>query len=305
MKFSIVIPVMNEEENIEDLFNEIKQSIGSLSDSYEIIAVNDGSTDSTFEVLKKLHPITVINFRKNSGQSSALDAGIKQAKGDYIFTLDGDGQNDPADFKKLYKKLQEGYDVVCGWRKKRKDTSVKKFISKGAAFLRSFLVNDEVHDAGCTLRIYKKECFEDIDLYGELHRMIPAMLRWRGFSIGEVEVNHRERKYGHSKYNGKRVIKGLLDMMYIWFWRKYSNRPLHLFGSLGLLAIVLGCSVILVLMYLRLYHQYSLSDKIWPLAAFFLILVGIQLFVSGLIAAQLVETQKKKKYYIKEIIHNS
>jgi len=302
--FSVVVPVYNEEKNVSSLYKEIQGSLEKLGKEYEIIFVDDGSVDKTYPQLKKLKPLTIIRFRTNSGQSAALDAGIKQARGKIIFTLDGDGQNDPADFSRLYEKLIQGFDVVCGWRHKRKDSFLRRFISYGARVLRSLLVDDRVHDAGCTLRIYRRECFVDLDLYGELHRMIPAMLRWRGFRIGEVKVNHRPRIHGRSKYNLTRAVRGFLDMVYIWFWRKYSQRPLHLFGGLGLVSSFLGTVILAVMVYLKIFYHYRLSDKIWPLVGFFLIMIGIQLLVTGLLAARGVEKDRSTRYYIAEIIHN-
>lgn len=304
-KISVVVPVFNEEKNIATLYKEILASVKKISPSFEIIFVDDGSTDETFKVLEKLSPIKVIRFRKNFGQSAALDAGIKEAKGDIVITLDGDGQNDPNDFPMLVSELEKGYDVVCGWRYKRKDTFMKKFVSRGAYFLRGFLVRDEIHDAGCSLRAYKKECFEDFNLYGELHRMIPALLRWRGFKIAEVKVNHRPRLFGKTKYNWKRTMKGFLDMIYIWFWRKYYARPLHLFGGMGLVFMMAGAAILGLLFVLRIFYSYSLSDKIWPIAGFVSIMIGIQFLMTGLLASQFVDMSRSKKYFIEKVVSRS
>ena len=259
--YSFIVPVYNEEGNVEKLHAEIVTAAGKLNKPYEVIFVDDGSTDQTLQKLKTLSPIKILVLRKNSGQSAALDAGIKTAQGEILITLDGDGQNNPVDVPKMLKKLN-GFDVVCGWRYKRKDPLAKRFISQGAKFFRSFLVADKVHDAGCTLRIYKRECFSGLDLYGEMHRMIPALLRWRGFSITEKKVSHRPRKHGKTKYSWKRVIKGFLDMINVWFWRKYESRPLHLFGTAGI--ITSGASLLLgiYLAVMRLFFNYSLANKI-------------------------------------------
>lgn len=292
--FSFIIPVFNEEENISTLYKEILFTAKKLKKPFEIIFINDGSTDNTLKILSKQKPIKIISFRKNYGQSAALDAGIKEAQGKILFTLDGDGQNDPKDIPTLLQKLEEGYDVVCGWRKKRNDTFTKRFISKGAAYLRSIFVKDTIHDAGCTLRAFTKDCFESIDLYGEMHRMIPALLRWEGYKITEIPVNHRARLHGKSKYNWKRIIKGFIDMINVWFWRKYENRPLYLFGSVGLLFIGIGMTLGIVLTIGRVLKLFSLSDKIWPLMAVFFLLFGMQVFISGLIANIII----KQKYSI-------
>jgi len=303
--YSVVVPVLNEEGNVAPLHKEILLVMKSLKKNFEIIFVNDGSADKTLQNLKKLKPVKIIDLRKNCGQSAALDAGIKASKGEILITLDGDGQNDPADIPELLAKMEEGYDAVCGWRYKRKDNFTKRFISKGAKFLRSLLVSDGVHDAGCTLRVYKRECFEDLDLYGEMHRMIPALLKWRGFKITEIKVNHRPRTRGKTKYNWKRTIKGFLDMLEIWFWRKYENRPLHLFGSLGLLLTIFSSLFLLFLAIKRLFFNYGLSDKIWPLAGMTSFITGIQLLIFGLLANLIIKNRYKKDFYkIREIIEN-
>lgn len=303
--YSVVVPVFNEEKNIPSLHREIVSTLRKLKKPYEIIFVNDGSTDNSLQVMKKLKPLKIISLRKNSGQSAALDAGIKNAEGEIIITLDGDGQNDPKDIPRLLAKLNEGYDIVCGWRHKRKDPLSKKIVSKGAAFLRKFFVDDYVHDSGCTLRVYKKECFENLDLYGEMHRMIPALMRWRGFKITEVKVNHRPRKYGKTKYNWKRTIKGFLDMIDVWFWRKYESRPLHIFGTIGLFLTFLSSLLIGYLAIARLFFGYSLSNRIWPLVGFVGFLTGIQFVIFGLLANLIIKTDSHKNFYsIKEIIEN-
>ena len=228
---SAVVPVYNEEKNVARLHQELKEALAEIGGFFEIIFVNDGSTDNTLEELKKLKPVKIINFRKNFGQTAAMDAGIKEARGEIVITMDGDGQNDPRDIPLLLEKINEGYDVVSGWRWQRKDKPMKRFLSRGANFLRKFLVSDNIHDSGCSLKAYRKECFDKVDLYGEMHRFIPAILRWRGFKIGEVKVSHRPRSAGETKYDWKRIPKGFLDMTSVWFWRKYSDRPLHLFGE--------------------------------------------------------------------------
>lgn len=308
MKYSFIIPVFNEEGNIQHLHKEIKETTQKLNGPSEIIFINDGSKDATLEKLSACKPVKIINFRKNYGQSAALDAGIKGAKGDIIITLDGDGQNDPADVPMMIEKLNEGFDVVCGWRKKREDSFSKKFISRGAAFLRSFLVQDTVHDAGCTLRVAKKECYEDIILYGELHRMIPALLRWEGFSITEIPVHHRARNSGTTKYNWRRIIKGFIDMLNIWFWRKYENRPLYFFGSIGIFATLIGAFMWVYLFIGRLLGLIYLSDRVWPLVALFFSLIGVQLFIWGILAniiiKQKYEISDKHPYKVVNVIEN-
>ncbi|MFA6524982.1 MAG: glycosyltransferase family 2 protein [Patescibacteria group bacterium] len=306
-KYSIIVPVYNEQDAVQPLFTEIKSVMESINEPYEIVFVDDGSIDHTLEKLKTLSPIKIIHFRKNFGQTAAMDAGFKNAEGEIFITMDGDGQNDPKDIPTLLAKMTEGYDVVSGWRFDRKDDFSKRFVSRGADYLRKFFINDQIHDSGCTLKAFRSECFENITLYGEIHRFIPGMLKWQGFRIGEVKVNHRPRTTGKTKYNWKRVIKGLIDMISVWFWRKYSGRPLHLFGTMG---AFLGTAGVLLGIYLaiaRIMGKIALQNSIWPLIAVFLMLTGIQLFVSGLLADIAVKTfydRKRTIYSIKEVIVN-
>lgn len=305
MKYSIIVPVYNEAENVIPLHKEIVAAMNALGESYEIIFINDGSTDKTRDQLATLSPITIIDFRKNFGQTAALDAGFKHAQGEFIIALDGDGQNPPTEIPKLIKAMKNGgFDVVSGWRQDRHDPVSKHLLSRGANKLRKLFINDGIHDSGCTLKIYKRECFDDIDLFGEMHRFIPGVLRWHGFSIGEVAVAHRQRQYGESKYNSVRVIKGLVDMIGVWFWRKYATRPLHLFGGSGIIFTAIGIVFLAALGLARLFWDFSLSRTIWPLIAVMLILIGFQLFISGLMAEMLVKNYYKngqRPYKIKKI----
>jgi glycosyltransferase involved in cell wall biosynthesis len=305
---SFVVPLLNEEGSVEQLHREIVQTISQNNLKAEIIFIDDGSVDATLEKAKNLKPLKIVALRGNFGQTAALDAGIKTASGEVLITLDGDLQNDPADTPKLLEKMDEGFDIVSGWRKNRRDPFSKKLFSRGADWMRKFLIDDQIHDSGCTLKAYKKECFEGVDLYGEMHRFIPAVLKIHGFKIGEVQVNHRPRTFGATKYNYKRVLKGFLDMLSVWFWRKFSNRPLHLFGGIGFAFSTVG-SVLLVWMAIdRIFWGTSLSNRIWPMLGVFLILIGIQLFISGLMADIAIKTYNQTKgergYFIKEIITN-
>lgn len=297
--FSVVVPVFNEEGNIATLVREIKKVMEKLKVEFEVIVVDDGSTDNTFNELKNLRrDVKIVRFRKNFGQSTALDAGIKTASGDIVVTMDGDGQNDPADIPTMLTKLNSGFDVVCGWRYKRRDSWSKIFVSAVAKKLRSLLVDDKVHDSGCTLRIYKRECFVDFDLSGEMHRMIPAILKWRGFRITEIKVNHRPRTKGLSKYGFSRTMKGFLDMILVWFSRKYDNRPIHLFGSVGLFLIFFSSLLLMALAIAKVFYGYQLSDKIWPLAGAMGFLAGLQLLVSGILADLIMKNNTKSKSWM-------
>lgn len=306
MKLSVVVPVYNEAENVGALHKEIVTALKRLKHTtFEVIFVNDGSTDATAQALEKLSPITVITFRKNFGQTAALDAGIKHATGDVVIAMDGDGQNDPADIPLLIEKINDGFDIVSGWRYARKDSPAKRFVSRGANLLRRYFIDDKIHDSGCTFKAYRRECFEHVDLYGEMHRFIPGILKLQGFTIAEVKVNHRPRRFGKTKYNMKRTLKGFLDMFSIWFWRKYSTRPLHLIGGLGFVLAFAGVAVVATLFVLRLLERISLANSVWPLAGFFLILMGGQMVVFGLLADVMIKSyyriHRETPYNIKSV----
>lgn len=310
MRISVIIPAYNEQENVKFVHEEVLRVLEKMElDYYEIIFINDGSTDGTLGELKKIKPVKIINFRKNFGQTAAMDAGIKTASGDLIATMDGDGQNDPADIPKMLEKMKnDDLDVVSGWRKIRKDPVLKRISSGVAARLRKFLINDGIKDSGCTLKIYKKECFDHIDLVGEMHRFIPALLKIKGFKVGEIEVNHRPRISDKTKYNWKRGMRGILDMISVWFWKKYANRPLHLFGGVGILLIfVSGISMAYVL-YEKFAFGFDLSDTALTIFSMFGFLIGIQFFAFGLISDILLKnyfaSTRDKVYEIKEIIEN-
>ncbi len=307
MHLSVIVPVFNEGGAVHKLHQEILEMCECLGKTYEIIFINDGSSDDTLDVLKSLRPITIINLRKNFGQTAAMDAGIKAAKGRYLATLDGDGQNDPKDIPALITKLEsEDLDVVSGWRKHRQDTTSKRYSSLMAAFVRKFLVNDGIHDSGCSLKVYKKECFEKVNLYGEMHRFIPAVLKIKGFRIGEEVVNHRPRTTGKTKYNWKRGVKGLLDMVGVWFWQKYANRPLHLFGGVGVLLMLLSFLSGLMALYAKFFRDQDLSNTAWTVLSMFGFFMGMLLVVFGLLSDMLSKiyfgSTKDTAYDVREVI---
>ena len=302
---SVVVPLYNEEGNAGELHKRIVSACQKIGKTFEVIFVDDGSSDKTVEECENLTPLKLIKFRRNFGQTAAFDAGIKAAEGEIIITMDGDLQNDPNDIGLLLEKINEGFDIVSGWRFKRKDTFSKRFFSRGANLLRKILIQDKIHDSGCALKAYKKECFGDIDLFGEMHRFIPALLELDGYKVGEVKVNHFPRIHGVTKYNWRRAIKGFVDMLSIWFWRKYSNRSLHLFGGAGIFLSLFGFAILIWMAVEKVFFHASLAEKIWPLVGALLIMVGIQLFVSGILADILVKnyykTRNRMNYSIKEI----
>jgi glycosyltransferase involved in cell wall biosynthesis len=303
---SVVVPLFNEEGNVAELHKRIVEACRGVDKSFEIIFINDGSEDGTLEKCKSLSPLKLINFRRRFGQTAAFDAGIKLAKGEIVITMDGDLQNDPADIKLLLSEMDRGYDVVSGWRAKRKDSISKKIFSRGANLLRKILIHDNIHDSGCSLKAYRRECFHDVDLFGEMHRFMPAILQLQGYRVGEVKVSHYPRLHGKTKYNWKRGIKGFVDMISIWFWRKYANRPLHLFGGSGIILAFLGLGILIWMAIDKIFLGASISEKIWPLMGVFFIMIGIQLFIFGLLADIMIKNyykgQHRMNYSIKEII---
>jgi len=306
---SVVVPVYNEEGNVAELHKEINDVCKAAGYDYEIIFINDGSKDDTNKICKTLKPLKYIHMRRNFGQTAAMDAGIKASIKDLIVTMDGDRQNDPQDIPKMIDYLYENdLDVVSGWRKNRKDTFMKRFVSRGANLLRKIFVKDGIHDSGCSLKVYRKECFKGINLYGEQHRFIPAILEIKGFKVGEIVVNHRARTAGKTKYNWKRTFKGFVDMISVWFWNKYATRPLHLLGGLGIgfLTAGLGCGIWSIVLFAM---GKKMSNNIFPpLLTIFFIIIGLLMFVFGLMSEILVKTyygvHVDASYSIKEICEN-
>ena len=310
MFISIVIPVYNEEQNVGILYREIIDALGHPYDHFEIIFVNDGSTDSSFQQLMELHRkdkrVKILNFRKNFGQSAAISAGFNFSKGEVIVTLDADLQNDPADIPQIIDKLMEGYDIVNGWRKKRKD---KFFTRKIPSFLGnkliSFITKVKLHDYGCTLRGFKREVVQNLKLYGEMHRYIPAIASRIGIKSIEIPVNHRERKYGHSKYGLGRTMRVILDLISIKYLLSFSHRPLQIFGSLGLLMMMLGFVSGLYLIYVKYFLNQTANR---PLLFFTVlaIFVGFQMITLGLLAEMLAriyhEGFNKDSYVLRDQI---
>ena len=307
---SVVIPLYNEEQSIEPLCDELISVLDGLNRDFEIILVDDGSTDKTLENMLKARNkddrVRIIKFRKNFGQSAALKAGFDHAKGDVVISMDGDLQNDPDDIPKLLDKIEnEDWDVVCGWRSDRKDPLSKKILSKIANIIRRNITSELVHDSGCTFRVYRNECVKDLDLCGETHRYIPAMLLWKGYRICEVKVRHHQRRYGTTKYNWCRIIKGFLDLIVISFWQKYSVRPIHVFGGLGLILSLSGTLMGGYMGIQRLLFGSSLSDRPLFLLAILMIIIGVQFIVSGILADIMLKVyygQNDRKNYLIEMV---
>ena len=292
MKLSIVIPTFNEVQNVPLLHDELTKTLKSLKHPYEIIFADDGSTDGTRDALRKLAQdknVKVLFHRRNFGQTAAMDSGFKYAHGDVIITMDADLQNDPADIPKLLAKLDEEYDVVSGWRKYRQDPFSKKLFSRIAGKMRKILTREKIHDSGCTLKAYRKECFTNLDLYGEMHRYIPAILTWRGFRITEIVVNHRPRRFGTTKYGMGRILRGFLDLLIVKFWMQYSTRPIQLFGRLGLSWFALGFLEGLFLLWQKFVDGQTIANRPLLLLVVLLILLGVQFFGMGVITDALTK----------------
>jgi len=306
---SIIIPIYNESESISLLIDEIKQVMILNKFDYEIIVVNDGSKDNSYNILKNLsnktEELIAINLRKNYGQTAALAAGFDNASGQIVIALDGDLQNDPNDIPKLIEGIHDGYDLVCGWRFNRKDKLLDRRIpSKIANKIIGMVTGIYLHDYGCSLKAFKKEVIDDIKLYGELHRFLPVLADNEGAKIKEIKVNHRSRKYGSSKYGIDRTFRVLMDLLTVWFMNKFLTRPMYVFGFIGIISII---SSLLISSYLIIIKFFGEDIGSRPLLIFALILgiAGIQLFSFGLLGELLMrtyhESQNRPIYRIREI----
>ena len=309
MDLSIVIPIFEEEKNIQPLYTELKGVLSDLGKNSEIIFIDDGSKDNSFELLRRIQQddqdVRLIRFRRNFGQTAALAAGFQHAQGDVIVTMDGDQQNDPRDIPKLLDKIDEGYDLVSGWRYDRQDPYwSRKIPSMIANRLISRTTDVKLHDYGCTLKALRKEVAKNITLYGELHRFIPAIASWMGVSIAEVKVNHRPRVLGETKYGISRTIRVLLDLITVKFLLNYAGRPIHFFGLPGLLSGLIGFLLALYMTFERLFLGVPMGNRPLLLFAILLILIGIQFIVIGLLGELQIrtyyETQNKPIYVVKE-----
>jgi glycosyltransferase involved in cell wall biosynthesis len=308
---SIVIPIFNEGKNIEPLHFRLKEALDGFRVGYEIIMVDDGSTDGSFEILKGVQAkdplLRVVRLRRNFGQTAAFAAGFDYARGEVIVTLDADLQNDPADIPALLAKIEEGYDVVSGWRVERKDPFLtRRLPSMVANLLISEVTGVRLHDYGCSLKAYRREVIENLNLYGELHRFIPALASWMGISLAEVPVSHQERRFGRSKYGLSRTIKVLLDLLTVRFLLSYSTRPIHIFGSVGLLAFIAGILLGGYLTYIKFAYHQDIGGRPLLLLAILLMVVGIQAVTMGLLGELIVRTyheaQDKPIYAVREVL---
>jgi glycosyltransferase involved in cell wall biosynthesis len=309
-ELSIVIPVQNESPNIKPLYEELTHTLGQYGRSYELVIVDDGSTDDTFEQLAALQSrdarLRVIRFRRNFGQTAAFAAGFAHARGRLVVTSDGDLQNDPQDIPAMVALIEQGNDIVCGWRKDRKDTLVtRRLPSVLANRLISWATGVELHDYGCSLKVFRAEVVKPLRLYGEMHRFIPAIASQIGVRIAEMVVNHRPRRAGATKYGLSRTIRVILDLATVKFLLSYSTRPLQIFGLIGLITGGLGGLITAYLGYIRLTTTQGIGDRPLLLLGVMLIFIGVQLVTFGLLAEVLArtyyESQDKPTYVIREV----
>lgn len=306
MKLSIIIPMYNEQESLDSLFLELSDLFGQEAKT-EIIFINDGSSDNTLNILEskiKNYPSwSIINLYRNYGKSVALQAGFDNSKGEIIATMDADLQDNPKEIHRLIKELENGYDVVSGWKKNRKDPLEKKIASKIFNFFVRVFSGLKIHDSNCGIKVFKREVTEMLTLYGGRHRYIPLLAHQKKFLISEVVVDHREREFGISKYGVKRYSDGFFDFLTILFLGKYMDRPLHFFGSLGFVSVLLGLGIESYVLYLKyiLFDSFQQHIALIILGAI-LIIVGLQLFTFGLMGELIVNKKYKDRNYIKEII---
>ena len=302
---SILIPLYNERESIRELASEITESLGKLSISYEIIFVDDGSRDGSFEEIKTLAStdsrIIGIRFRRNYGKSAALSEGFEISRGNIVVTMDADLQDDPAELPAMIEKLNEGYDVISGWKKNRKDPLTKKIPSRLFNFVTRLMSGVRIHDFNCGLKIYKADVVKTVRVYGELHRYIPVLAKWAGFRVGELVVNHRSRKYGSTKFGASRFFKGFLDLLTVMFLGKYNKNPLHFFGILGGILFFIGLLI-------NGYLTYQWFGGIWignrPILflGILMMIVGIQFISLGLLAEMIAAGKDRENYSVSEKI---
>jgi len=312
---SVVVPIYNEVESLPHLINAITGTLKESNLSYEIICVDDGSKDGSQELLRELsntqeYNLRAVLLRRNYGQTPAMAAGFNYARGNVVITMDGDLQNDPADIPLLVDKLNEGYDLVSGWRKNRQDAAIKRLLpSKIANWLIARVTGVKLHDYGCSLKAYRAELVADLNLYGELHRFLPALAFIEGARITEMPVRHHKRQYGTSKYGLDRTFRVLMDLLTIFFLKKFLTRPMHVFGLFGLGCMGFGTLLGIYLTFLKFGLGQSIGNRPLLILVVLLLLAGVQLFSFGLLAELLMrtyhESQGRPIYRVREIIDSA
>lgn len=304
-KVSIVVPLLNEEESLRPLYNEIKKVLKTISTDYEIIFVDDGSTDKSLNVIKDIsrldNKVHYFSFRSNYGKSAALQIAFKNVTGDAVITMDADLQDDPNEIPGLLKKLDEGYDLVSGWKKKRFDPIIKKSSSKFFNYITRLFTRVKIHDFNCGLKAYRKQVVQSINVYGELHRYIPVLADWKGYSVTEIVVKHHPRRYGKTKFGISRFFKGFIDLITVIFTTRYIKRPMHLFGFVGFLTALAGFIISAYLTFEKLFYGIGIGNRPLLFLGILLIIVGVQFFAIGLLGEILVHNfQGEEEYVIKE-----
>jgi len=299
---SVVVPLLNEEESLRELFTLIDETMHRVRTSYEIIFVDDGSTDGSFEVLTALHTehpktIKAIRFRRNFGKSAALSAGFKEAQGEFIITMDADLQDDPNEIPSLIETLGDSYDLVSGWKKKRHDSIIFTLPSQIANTITSKMTGLRIHDLNCGLKVYRKIVAKELKLYGDLYRYIPILAHQAGFRVGEKIVQHHPRKFGHSKYTIGKFYRGFLDLLTILFTAKYIRRPLHLFGVWGLLSFFIGAVIDGWLSIEWFLGRTSLSNRPLFLVGFLFLIIGVQFISLGLLGEMISRHERDEETY--------
>ncbi len=310
-EISVIVPMRNESPNVRQLYVELVAALEAYGRPFEIVVIDDGSTDDTFALLggiQRQDPrVRVIRFRRNFGQTAAFAAGFKHARGSFIVTSDGDGQNDPKDIPAMVDKARTGPDIVAGWRKERKDPFINRRLpSMIANAIISYATGVKLHDYGCSLKVFRADVVKSMRLYGEMHRFLPAIAAEQGVEIVEHVVNHRKRMFGKSKYGISRTIRVVLDLMTVKFLSSYSTRPLQMFGGLGMGMITLGTLVCTWLAYVKFFQHEGIADRPLLQLGVLMILGGIQLVMTGLLGEMLSrtyhESQDKPTYAIREIL---
>jgi len=296
VNISIVIPLLNEEESLVELHSRIGEVLDSMSRPAEIIFIDDGSTDNSMQVLRNLHErdnrIRVFQFRKNYGKSAALAKGFAVARGKTIITMDADLQDDPGEMPHLMARIEEGYDLVSGWKKERKDPFIKRNTSKLFNGFTCKLTGLKMHDINCGLKAYRREVTDTINVYGQLHRFLPVLAQWEGFKVSEIVVQHHARKYGTTKFGLSRFTAGFFDLITVLFITRYTKRPLHLFGSIGLTAFLIGTGISAYLTIDRLFFEKYLSNRPLLWLGIVLIILGVQFVSIGLLGEMITESRK-------------
>jgi glycosyltransferase involved in cell wall biosynthesis len=295
---SVIIPAYNEEESVGELIREVREACDRLGESYEIVVVNDGSTDRTLERLTEIGGVTVVTFTRNFGKSQALLAGFKAARGSYLVTLDADLQDDPQEIPRFVEALQGGADLVCGWKKTRHDPASKRIASKIANAVTRAATGVAVHDMNCGFKGYARAVILELDLQSDFHRYIPALAAQKGFRIEELAVNHRARKYGHSKYRMGRILNGGLDFVSIVLLGKFMDRPMHLFGSIGLALCAIGGAALVYLTVLKLAFGESIGERPLLMLGVLLVVVGCQSFSLGFVSDLFLRTGGRRHVYV-------